>query len=87
MTLERRNVSGVMVVSVSGNITTSGTWAYRVSDAVRWALDQGHRRFLLDMRRVGEVEDAGDAFASFARPPAVERDQWEGEGGFVPPSD
>ena len=60
MTIEERRAGGVLVLSMTGDITmkASGTDA-GVADRVRRAVQNGDRRLLLDMGRVRYVDSAG----------------------------
>jgi anti-anti-sigma factor len=49
----------VLLLTIAGKMTTNGIWANRLSATVRRALQEEHRRFLLDMRHVAGVDSSG----------------------------
>ncbi len=59
MDIEQRMVGDVVVLSVIGDITMTGTWATPLADTVRNALQGGRDRFILDVGRVRYVDSAG----------------------------
>jgi anti-sigma B factor antagonist len=59
MTIERRVVDGVVVLSIRGDITMNGTGITQVAEAVRSALLQDHGWVVLDMGHVRHVDSVG----------------------------
>lgn len=59
MTIQHQRINGVMLLTVAGNMTANGIWANPLSGMVRRALEEGQRRFVLDMRHVAGVDSAG----------------------------
>jgi anti-sigma B factor antagonist len=59
MTIERRMVGDVVVLSIIGDITMDAAGGNRVADRVRNALECGHDRLVLDLGRVRYVDSVG----------------------------
>jgi anti-sigma B factor antagonist len=59
MTIEQQTLSGVVVLSIAGDLTMVANDVNGVADRVRSALLQGERRFLLDLRRTRYVDSTG----------------------------
>ena len=59
MTIERRTVGDVVVLSISGDIAMNGAGTNLVADQVRRLLQAGHNRLVLDLGHVRYVDSAG----------------------------
>lgn len=58
MTISERTVNGVTVLDIDGPITL-GPGADRLGDKVRSLLQQGSKRLIVNLSRVGYVDSAG----------------------------
>ena len=59
MNIEQRLVGDVTVLSIDGDITTNHAGAPPIADTIRQLMQQGRRRFILDMGRVRYVDSTG----------------------------
>ena len=59
MNIEQRLVGDVTILSIAGDITTSDAGGTPIADTLRQLMQQGHRRFILDLGRVRYVDSTG----------------------------
>lgn len=59
MSIEERVVGNVAVLLIMGDMTMQASGSARVTDSVRRALQEGHDRLVLDLRRVRYVDSVG----------------------------
>ncbi|MCX6544563.1 MAG: STAS domain-containing protein [Acidobacteria bacterium] len=59
MDIQQRAVGDVVVLSILGDITMTGSGVPRVADTVRRVIQEGHTRLVLDLGHVRYVDSAG----------------------------